>query len=143
MFNALSLHQLLITLFFLLIVVLLPTSTWNFLCLFIDGSYVRYLSLIFVGFLCFCLILNLGIYIYIYIYKLCFLLKKEGEEKADWEASNDRMWYYISIYTTPHHTIHVTAKMRCGVVTVLAKLYTVLHHTCDRQNKMQCSYSFT
>ena len=35
--------------------------------LFIDGSYVRYLSLIFVDFLCFFYILNLGIYIYIYI----------------------------------------------------------------------------
>ena len=77
--------------------------------MFIDGFYVRYLSLIFVGFFCFCLILNLGIYIYIYIYicKLCFLLKKEGEEKADWEAMIE---CDIIFQFTPHHTIHVTAK---------------------------------
>ena len=68
------------------------------------------------------------------------MLKKEGEEKADWEAMIE---CDIIFQFTPHHTIHVTAKMRCGVVTVLTKLYTVPHHTCDRQNKVQYSYSFS
>ena len=46
------------------------------------------------------------------------------------------------LYTTPHRTAHVTAKMRCGAVMVLAKLYTAPHHTCDHKNEVRCSYDF-
>jgi len=45
-------------------------------------------------------------------------------------------------FYTPHNTAYVTAKMRCGVIMVLAKLYTASHHRCDYKNEVRCSYSF-
>ena len=53
--------------------------------------------------------------------------------------------FYIAdefLYTIPHRTIHMTAKMKCGAVMVLAKQYTAPHRTCDRKNEVRCSYDF-
>ena len=41
------------------------------------------------------------------------------------------------LYTAPHRTAHVTAKIRCGAVMVLAKLYTAPHCTAHVTTKIR------
>ena len=134
---------------------LLPLVYWHLEVMGQDSvlsSHVRYLSLIFVGFICFCLVLNLGLDIYYVLlgFQSTWLHYMFDVYLRIWDSDiTDTCWIYMfNFYTasdflyttlhmwpqkwgvvrlwfwlnyTPHCIAHVTAKMKCGAIMVLAK----------------------
>ena len=72
------------------------------------------------------------------------LAQKKGKISFGLSRKNPKFEKYTDF--KPHlirSIAHVTAKMKCDAVMVLAKFKTALHRTYDRKNKVRCNYSFS
>ena len=72
------------------------------------------------------------------------LAQKKGKISFGLSRKNPKFEKYTDF--KPHlirSIAHVTAKMKCDAVMVLAKCKTALHRTYDRKNKVRYNYSFS